>query len=125
MSVEEIKALVMRFVDEPWNKGNVDSIDELCDPEYTVRYAPDNWVGGREDIKKAALDARMKSTDFMATVTEIIVEGDRVAYEWIMAGTEDGKYKKTFGITILRLKNGKIIEDRFIADDVRAGETVA
>ncbi len=48
-----------------------------------------------------------------------------MAYEWVMTGTENGKYKKTFGIIILRLKDGKVVEDRFMAEDVKEGETVA
>lgn len=120
MSTDEIKALVMRFLDEPWNKGNVDAIDELCAPEYTLRYMPEQWVGGREDLKKGVLDSR-KVADFYAAMDEMIVEGDRVAYQWTMSRTVDGKLTKSVGITILRFKDGKIVEDRFISGDVKEG----
>lgn len=124
MSVEEIKAIVRRFVDEPWNKGNVDVIDELCSPEYTLRYGTESIVRSRDDLKKGALDNRAISTNFKATIEEIIVEGNRVAYEWKMSRTdEQGKLKTTVGITILKIKDGKIIEDYFLADDVKPDQT--
>ena len=119
MSVDEIKTMVRRFVDEPWNLGNFDSIDELCAPEYTVRYDTEQTKAGREDIKDSIRKARANSPDFHAEVNEIIVEGDRVAYHWTMTGTnEQGKFETTVGITLLRLENGKIIEDRFLSGNI-------
>lgn len=118
MAVLSIKTLVMRFLDEPWNKGNVDVIDELCAPEYTLRFMGDKKVGGREDLKKAALESR-KAPDFCATLDEMIVEKDRVAYQWTMSCTVNGTFTKSVGMTFLRFKNGKIIEDRFVAVDVK------
>ncbi len=126
MSVEEIKALVRSFVHEPWNKGNVEIIDELCSPGYRLHYGTENKVSSRDDLKQAVLNARSSSRDFKATVEEIIVEGERVAYEWKMSRTdEQGKDKTTVGITILRISGGKIVEDRFLADDVKPDETPA
>lgn len=120
MSAEEIKAMVRRFVDEPWNKGNVAVIDELCAPNYTVRFLPESEKGGREDLKQAILKARASSPDFHAEVDEIIVEGDRVAYLWTMCNTsEQGKDETIVGFTFLRFAGGKIVEDRFVSADVK------
>jgi ketosteroid isomerase-like protein len=118
MSADEIKALVMRFLDEPWNKGNVDVLDELCAPEYTLHVLPENMKVGRDDLKQAAHESR-EAADFCATLDELIVEGDRAAYQWTMSSTVDGKLKKTVGITILHFKDGKIVEDRFVSADVK------
>lgn len=124
MSTDEIRTLVMRFV-EPWNLGNVEVFDELCAPEYTLHYEPENWTAGCSDLKQAVLDARKNAPDYQITVNEIIIEGDRVAYEWVMSRTENGTFIKTKGITILRIKNGKITEDHFVAADVKQGLTSA
>ena len=121
MSVNEIKAMVRRFVDEPWNKGNVNIIDELCSPKYTVRYGTaSKAAGGRDFIKKAIVNARAEEPDLKATVKEIIVEGNRVAFEWEMSGTDkQGKLKTNIGITILKLRKGKIVEDHFLSGVVK------
>jgi hypothetical protein len=122
MSVEEIKAMVMRFVDEPWNKGSMAVVDEICAPNYTVRYLPEIEKGDREELKQAIMQTRAGSADFHAQVDEIIVEGDRVAYLWKMSSTnEKGNLQETVGITLLRFAGGKIVEDRFVSADVKTG----
>lgn len=123
MSVEEIKVMVRRFVDEPWNKGNVDVIDELCAPGYTVWYGTDGkLVGNRNEYKKAILGSRADMPDLVATVKEIIVEGNRVACEWEMSGTDkQGKPTTTVGITIIKIEDGKIVEDHFLSGVVKTG----
>jgi ketosteroid isomerase-like protein len=119
MLVDEIKSVVKRFVDEPWNKGNVDIIDELCAPDYTVTELVSKWKGGRKDLKDAIIKNRATSPNFHAEVGEIIVEGNRVAYLWTMTGTnEQGKSETNVGITLLRLEKGKIVEDRFVAGTI-------
>lgn len=124
MLPDDVKTIVNRFVDEPWNQGKVDVIDELCDPDYTVRYGTDREpLGGRDFIKNAILENRAKIPDFQAKVTEMIIEGDRVAYEWMMSGTEDGAEFLNVGMTILHFRGGKIIDDRFIEDHVKAAQT--
>ena len=36
MAVEENKAITRRFVEEPWNKGNVAVLDDLCTPNAFI-----------------------------------------------------------------------------------------
>ena len=36
MAVEENKTITRRFVEEPWNKGNVAVLDELCTPNAFI-----------------------------------------------------------------------------------------
>jgi steroid delta-isomerase-like uncharacterized protein len=117
MSVEEHKAFVRRYVEEPWNKGNVAALDELCAPNFHLE-----GLGGVEALKAAITDFRMSFPDLHFTVEEIIAEGDKVAYRWTARGTHQGKYEgiaptgKTItstGITIIRLVDGKVVEDRF------------
>ena len=35
MSVAENKALIQRYIDEAWNKGVVDVLDEIYDPSFS------------------------------------------------------------------------------------------
>lgn len=120
MHPEEVRELVRRYVEEPWNKGNVDIIDDLCAPEYKLHYGTDVVVGGREELKEAARQGRAASPDFAATVRQIIVEDDRVAYEWTMCRTEDGRLVTTVGMSILHLRDGQIVDDcYFITDELK------
>ena len=114
MSVETNKAFVQRYVEEPWNKGNLDVLDELCDPNFDLR------GGGVEAFKAVITDFRKSFPDLHFTVEEIIAEGDKVAYRWTARGTHQGAYDgiaptgKTItptGITILRIVDGKVVEN--------------
>ncbi len=116
MSREEIRRVIQRFVDEPWNEGKLEVIDELCAPNYKLL-----GVQSRADLKKAVADARARSPHLEATVSDIIVEGDAAAYGWTMRYTEEGKAKAVDGITILRFAGRQIVEDRFVAMERPAG----
>ena len=67
MTVEEIKAKVRRFVDEPWNKGDYRIIDEFCDPTYTVGVLNETEIQGREVFSTIVPELRAKSPDYHAT----------------------------------------------------------
>ena len=117
MLIEENKAIVRRYLDEPWNKGNLAILDELCAPGFRV-----NGVGGLIELKCAIFEARRAFPDMHDTLEEIIAEGDKVVFRWTITGTHQGVYEgvaptekpiKFTGITIVRLADGRIVEDRF------------
>jgi len=119
MSVEDNKAIVRRYVEEPWNTGNLAILDELCSPGLAV-----NGDLKLADFKKFIAESRRAFPDLHNTIEEMIAEGDKVVFRWTMRGTHRGEYEGvaptgkpiTFtGITIVRLANGKIVEDRFEA----------
>jgi hypothetical protein len=120
MSAEEIKAKVRRFVDEPWNKGDFRIFDEFCDPAYTVGSLNETKTSGREVFLTVIPENRAKSPNFHAALDDIIVEGDKVAYSWTMSYTLEGKKETWRGITLLELKDGKIVKDRFLSSNVES-----
>jgi steroid delta-isomerase-like uncharacterized protein len=129
MLPDEMKAVIQRFVEEPWNNGNLNTLDELCDPNYTVG---DN--GTLQNIKDAITAIRNAAPDFKCVIAEMVVEGDWAAYHWTMTGTHGGEYMgipatgKTVrfsGITMLRFANGKIVRDFFESSSKSFEEQVA
>ena len=84
MPPEEIKAIIRRWVDEPWNKGNVGALDELCAPEYAIHNGTE--TGRREKLKQGIADARTQSPDLRTTTTDVIPEGDKAAVEKVPPG---------------------------------------
>jgi predicted ester cyclase len=117
MSVEENKRVARRMTEEPWNQGNVDALDEICDPAYRL-----NDSDGIAELKQAIREFRSGFPDIKMTIEELIAEGDAVVSRWSVRGTHLGEYQgvaatgkevRGSGITIFHFRKGKIIEDRF------------
>jgi steroid delta-isomerase-like uncharacterized protein len=120
MSIEQNKALVRRFYDEVWSKGNVDAADDIFAADY-VRHdlRPGNPLTGPAGQKKIAADFRAAFPDLRQTIDLIVAEGDLVVARWTMEGTNTGpwggvaptdKHAKIAGVNIFRIANGKVVE---------------
>jgi len=110
--LEQNKTLFKRFVDEVFNNKNVDVLDELMD--FTV-------VEHKEEIT-AFLDA---FPDLHVTVEDLIAEGDKIVGRVTLTGTHLGELmgipatgkKVSFSeILIIRISNGKAVEQWEVAD---------
>ena len=121
MSAEN-KAIARRLVEEAFNEGKLEVVDELAAPGI-VSYdsaLPEPLVG--IDATKASIAAyRDAFPDLKLTVEEQIAEGDLVVTRWTARGTHQGelmgmaptgKEATVTGITIDRLENGRIAESR-------------
>src|SRR5437868_2420168 len=121
MSTEENKAIVRRFV-QVWGKGSLNTVDELAAPNLSVSYPllPET-VHGPEAFKQVLLMVRSGLPDADASIEDEIAEGDKVVVRWRMGGTHTGelmgipptgKQVTWTGITIYRLTDGKIVEEK-------------
>ena len=120
MSVEEKhKALVRRFHEEAWNKGNVAAVDEFMAADYVDYPIPSGLPPGTEGLKQTISTYRTAFPDLKATVDDIFAEGVRVAYRWSTRGTHLGEWlgipptgyhMAATGITVFRIAGGKVVE---------------
>jgi steroid delta-isomerase-like uncharacterized protein len=119
VSAQENKAIVRRLAEDVW-AGNLDVIDELLDAKY-VGYDPSmpKPIRGPAGFKDWVSTYRSAYSDARVTVEDQIAEGDKVATRWTGHGTHDGellgisptrKQVTVSGITVSRLKNGKVVE---------------
>ena len=122
MSIEENKAIVRRFVEEVWGKADIAAVEQLVHPDITVAYPllPE-VVHGREAFKEVLAQVQTALPDVHASLDELIAEGDKVVARWAMAGTQQGafgsipptgKSVRWTGISICRVADGQVIEDR-------------
>lgn len=120
MSIEDHKALVRRFYEEVWNKGNLDAADAIFADDY-VRHdlRPGNPLPGPAGQKKIAADFRAAFPDLHMTIDVIVAEGDMIAARWTTEGTNTGQWgnipptgkrAKFSGVNIFRIANGKVVE---------------
>lgn len=122
MSTEENKAIARRWAEELW-KGNQAIFDEC------IAANCDFHGSSSQQLQAIVNDFRHAFPDVTLTVEEMIAEEDKVVTRWTIHGTHTGdlltpygrvsptgKHVTYTGITINRLADGKIVDDRFEGD---------
>jgi predicted ester cyclase len=139
MSKEAInKAIVGRWFTDFWGKTcNLSIVDEIADPDMLLQYSLHEPRRGHADIKTFMSDFRKAFPDlYFWGAAELIAEGDYVVGRWEGGGTHTGPAFNDFlmgslpaatgrkmrftGTTVLKLKDGKIIEEIGLDDGVTA-----
>src|SRR5262245_27264750 len=132
------KAIVGRWFTAFWGKTYDRTIvDELAAPDMLLQYSLHAPRRGRDDIRNFMTDFRTAFPDlnFWGTA-DLIAEGDYVVGRWEGGGTHTGPAFSDFligslpaasgrkmrftGTTVLRLRNGKIVEEIGLDDGVTA-----
>ena len=119
---EENEALVHRYFEEIWNKGNLDLIDDLFTANF-VRHGPTGTEGevrGLEGFKGLVSMYHNAFPDLRVPIEDLIAESDRVVTRWRASGTHQGELlgsaptgnqASVTGILIDRISGGKIEEE--------------
>jgi len=125
MSTEENKKVVLRWIEQAWEKKNVDVIDELHAPDYVGHIVgTPGPVRGREAFKQL-FTTYLAAFDLHRTNEFLIAEGDkvvaydtyRVKHKGEFAGIPPtGKELSATGIDIYRIVDGKIVEQWYEMD---------
>ena len=121
MSAQENKDLARRFMDEVWNKGNLNFIDEVTDPNFVSHdpSSPQDMGGGVEGTRYFTQMYRNAFPDIQMSVEDVIAEGDKVVTQWTVRATHQGELMgippsgnrvKVTGISIDRIEGGKVVE---------------
>jgi steroid delta-isomerase-like uncharacterized protein len=122
MSEEKNKSIARLYWEEAINKGNLDVLDEVYNPDSVIHDpASDTGELRGADLKEdSVIWARNAFPDIHATIEEpLIAEGDKVAYRWTFRGTHQGEFTgvaptgrevEVTGIDIVRIARGKIVE---------------
>lgn len=135
---DDNKAIVGRWFTDFWGKTcDLGVVDEVASPDMLLKYSLHEPRRGRDDIKAFMKDFRAAFPDlnFWGTA-DLIAEGAYVVGQWEGGGTHTGPAFKDFlagslpantgrkmhftGVTVLKLKDGKIIEENGLDDGVRA-----
>lgn len=123
-TLERNKALVRRFIDEIFLKGDFGSVDELLTGDFT----PHTWGDmqpGRDGLKAAIERVSAGLSDAKMTIDEMIAEDDRVAVRLTSSAKQTGEFmgmppsgkRYEIGeIHIFRLRDGRVAEHWHQAD---------
>jgi predicted ester cyclase len=137
-SEAENKVVVGRWFTGFWGENcNLAVIDEIAAPSMLLKYSLHEPRSGREDIKAFMTNFRTAFPDlnFWGTA-DLIAEGEYVVGQWEGGGTHTGPAYSDFlmgslpastgrkmhfsGTTVLRVRDGQILEEIGLDDGVTA-----
>lgn len=135
---DDNKAVVGRWFTDFWGATcDLAVVDAVAAPDMLLQYSLHEPRRGRADIKAFMSDFRSAFPDLQFGGTaELIAEGDYVVGQWAGGGTHTGPAFADFlmgglpaatgrkmqftGTTVLRLKDGRIVEEIGLDDGVTA-----
>ena len=135
---DDNKAIVGRWFTDFWGETcRLSVVDEIAAPDMLLRYSLHEPRKGRADIKSFMTDFRkaFPNLKFRGTA-DLIAEGDYVVGQWDGGGTHTGPAFNDFlmgelpaatgrtmrftGTTVLKVRNGMIVEEIGLDDGVTA-----
>lgn len=132
------KEVVIRWFTHFWGETvDLSIVDEIAAPDMLLRYSLHEPRNGREDIKAFMTDFRAAFPDLnFWGAADLIAEGDYVVGQWEGGGTHTGAAFGDFlagslpeatgrkmrftGTTVLKVMDGKIVEEIGLDDGVTA-----
>lgn len=119
-NAEELRQLARRWIEEGWQRGNVDMVDELHSVDF-VDQAAAGRASDREGFKQGIRGLYQAFPDFHADIEDLIVDrsAGMVAIRWKAKGTHRGVFMgkaptgrsiRFQGIEIIRVEGGRIRE---------------
>jgi len=124
MSLEETKQLAWKFVDEIFNKGNINDVNRFVTPDF-IYHARGEDIEGLEKFKEWFSSDTGAFSNIRITLVDSLAEYGKVATAWIVEGTHEKEYSgipathkkfETVGISIFHFEDNKIKELWTVAD---------
>lgn len=126
----ENESVARRLIEDAFNKGRLEAIDELMSPDFVEHQAIGPGVPtGREAPKAIVSMLRSAFPDFHLAIEDTALRGDTVWLRLRATGTHDGTFMgrqptgKCISVTvidIMRIQDGKIVEHWGVADRLGA-----
>lgn len=118
----EKRAVIERWFEEVWNQGKLDAMPEMMAEDAIVHGLPVEGAGGPcgpAKFRPFVEQFRSAFPDMHFVVEDVIEEGDKIVARCSVSGTHQGetlgvastnKPIAISGITIARIRDGKIVE---------------
>jgi steroid delta-isomerase-like uncharacterized protein len=92
MSAESNLATARRIVDEAWNQGRLEMLDDTIADDFVNHDPADpEDARGRDALKERIRSYQTAMPDVVVTIEEGFASGDLVATRWSATGTNDGE----------------------------------
>ena len=126
VTTEQNKAVYRRFLQEVFNEGRIENVDQFLPPSYVLHDGPPGTPPGPEAVKQIVAMFRSAFPDLKITIEELIAEGDKVCARVITRGTHKGPFGgipptgkpvTVPGLTMMRVADGRIT-DSWVKNDL-------
>ncbi len=120
-------SLFRRVLEEGFNQGNLAVVDEVFAAGYHAHIFPYGAPNGPQGFKWLIAMFRTAFPDLLCTLAEEIYQGDWFSGHWMMQGTQQGMFMgnqptgrqvEIQGIMFAHLRDGHIIEDWLLIDQM-------
>ena len=110
-----------------WDTGNAEYASASVDNDFRDNTLPAGRPQGPKGLLYASQAFRTAVPDLHCTIEDLLVNGDKVTARLLFTGTHKGEFMghpatgkpvKFLAIDILRIRNGKIIEDWHLEDNL-------
>ena len=124
---DENKRTTRRLLEELFERGNMDAVDELVAPDFVNHEAPPDNPQGRQGLRETVTWLRGLWGPMTFDIEDEITDGDKVVARVVMHGRHVGEFLgreptgKEFAtkqIHIWRLEDGRVIEHWSVRDDL-------
>lgn len=114
--MQETRSVPRGLIEEVWNRGRLEVVDELVDDAYVGHPSGTDGVGG---YKQYFVALRTAFPDIRFSVEDEITEGSKVAVRWAATGTHQGECARVpptgrrgeiSGTTVFHIAEGKAVE---------------
>jgi len=123
VNLERNKVLVRRWIEEGFNKRDLNVIDVVFSEDFTVNRSR----VGRTGLKQNMTERFRAFPDLRVSIVEIIAEADKVGLWYTVQGTQSGEFEGVrptgkpvnwFGADFLRVEGNQIVEGWFVDDSL-------
>jgi steroid delta-isomerase-like uncharacterized protein len=124
----ENKRIVQEFIDETYDKGNLENTTRFVTPDF-VYHARGEDIEGFEAYNEWLFLDRSIFPDITFTILETIAESDKVVTAFTVKGTHEKEFRgipathkkfETVGVIIFHFQNNKIKEGWVVVDGLTA-----
>ena len=119
MAAADNKALASEYF-EAFGRNDFPALQRVVHPDVVYHTAPPGLSPGIEGYRELMAMYKSAFPDLEVTIDDVVAEGDKVAARFSSTGTHQGelmgiaptgKEATVTGITISRLRNGKVVEE--------------
>jgi len=108
-----------------WTEGDMSRVGEFYSEDFQANYPRTDWGVGVQGVRALAESIRASFPDYSEEIDELIVAEDLVIVRLTLRGTHNGplpnlpatgKAVEFKDVTICRVRDGKIVEQRGLSD---------